>query len=393
MEKSTEKAAKKNKNIAALQLQLWNSGAFNGVIDKRTGKQVTYERAVDGIPGRMTNEAKANYKKYRESLPLSPKNQQVKQTDTKQKKAYTSLPQDELAFLNNNIGYGDSNLGNGYSTRAMTIAYRGPMEDARKLGYKHYMDPNTGEIFKVDYSVAPEDSVSPRTIASAQMKKYGITQEQAQDKSQLHKFLYEHAPSNGYNIPIMIEGIIRDDVPIADSKTGKAIQGERNRKTSEAIEHAIGSIYEKLTGSNKLIDLANNSASYNRNLTKKREDLRNLLMGYPIKNGTIEVAPQDSSIIPGRSFKNGYAFRFVDKSPLNYVSNLNLNKGQYKHIDDANNMGHHDAYRNENGNNAYQDYWDINPLTIIPGVKEFSQFLHPEGMMGKGFDLYDDNVK
>jgi hypothetical protein len=42
---------------------LWNKGFFKGVIDKRTGKQVTFERAVDGYIGRMTNEATEKAKK------------------------------------------------------------------------------------------------------------------------------------------------------------------------------------------------------------------------------------------------------------------------------------------------------------------------------------------
>ena len=62
MEKQTEKAHKKNSKTANLQLQLWNSGAFKGVIDKKTGKQVTYERAVDGLMGRMTRQAIENNK-------------------------------------------------------------------------------------------------------------------------------------------------------------------------------------------------------------------------------------------------------------------------------------------------------------------------------------------
>lgn len=73
LEQSTQKAVKKNNKVAALQLQLWNSGAFNGVIDKRTGKQVTYERAVDGINGPMTRQAMENSKKKREFIPLSPR--------------------------------------------------------------------------------------------------------------------------------------------------------------------------------------------------------------------------------------------------------------------------------------------------------------------------------
>ena len=60
IEKSTKKAVKKDNKTSALQLKLWNSGAFNGVIDKRTGKQVTYERAVDGMMGGMTEQAIQN---------------------------------------------------------------------------------------------------------------------------------------------------------------------------------------------------------------------------------------------------------------------------------------------------------------------------------------------
>ena len=44
-------------------MELWNKGFFICVIDKRTGKQVTYERAVDGYTGRMTNEATEKAKK------------------------------------------------------------------------------------------------------------------------------------------------------------------------------------------------------------------------------------------------------------------------------------------------------------------------------------------
>lgn len=76
---STQKAVKRNKDIAALQLQLWNSGAFEGVIDKRTGKQVTYDRAVDGLMGRMTNEAKLNSQKKRENIQITHRNKPIEQ--------------------------------------------------------------------------------------------------------------------------------------------------------------------------------------------------------------------------------------------------------------------------------------------------------------------------
>ena len=38
IEESTKKAVKRDNKTSALQLKLWNSGAFKGVIDKRTGK-------------------------------------------------------------------------------------------------------------------------------------------------------------------------------------------------------------------------------------------------------------------------------------------------------------------------------------------------------------------
>lgn len=83
MQEHTQKASKRNKNTAALQLQLWNSGAFNGVIDKKTGKQITYERAVDGIMGRMTRQAMENSKKKRDNIQINiPKEQsQIQTTD------------------------------------------------------------------------------------------------------------------------------------------------------------------------------------------------------------------------------------------------------------------------------------------------------------------------
>lgn len=90
MEKQTKKAHNRNNKIASLQLQLWNSGAFNGVIDKRTGKQVTYERAVDGIDGSMTRQAMENNKKRREAIPLSPRNQQIQQQNNQQKTKFVT---------------------------------------------------------------------------------------------------------------------------------------------------------------------------------------------------------------------------------------------------------------------------------------------------------------
>ena len=92
MQQHTAKASKRNKDIAALQLQLWNSGAFKGVIDKRTGKQVTYERAVDGYDGRMTRQAQDNYQKIRESINIPKQENKSEKTNSKYSSFLNKIP-------------------------------------------------------------------------------------------------------------------------------------------------------------------------------------------------------------------------------------------------------------------------------------------------------------
>ena len=92
MQQHTAKANKRNKDIAALQLQLWNSGAFKGVIDKRTGKQVTYERAVDGYDGRMTRQAQDNYQKIRESINIPKQENKSEKTNSKYSSFLNKIP-------------------------------------------------------------------------------------------------------------------------------------------------------------------------------------------------------------------------------------------------------------------------------------------------------------
>lgn len=52
---------KKSSNLADLQNALWYAGAFNGLKDRR-GRDITYETAVDGIRGNITNSAIARAK-------------------------------------------------------------------------------------------------------------------------------------------------------------------------------------------------------------------------------------------------------------------------------------------------------------------------------------------
>jgi hypothetical protein len=52
----------RSNNLAKLQDSLWKIGAFKGIKD-RHGRDATYNTAVDGIRGNMTNTAIANAQK------------------------------------------------------------------------------------------------------------------------------------------------------------------------------------------------------------------------------------------------------------------------------------------------------------------------------------------
>lgn len=56
------RAPMQSNNLAKLQDQLWRIGAFKGVKDRK-GNESTYQTAVDGIKGNMTNTAIANAQK------------------------------------------------------------------------------------------------------------------------------------------------------------------------------------------------------------------------------------------------------------------------------------------------------------------------------------------
>lgn len=56
------KAPMRSNNLAKLQDNLWNIGAFKGLKDKN-GREITYNTAVDGLKGNVTETAIANAKK------------------------------------------------------------------------------------------------------------------------------------------------------------------------------------------------------------------------------------------------------------------------------------------------------------------------------------------
>lgn len=354
----------KNQTIANLQNALYEIGAYD--------KGITWHDAVDGINGKGTKKAIQRAKSM--GYDVDESNGTIrKPTPINQSRSTNNVLSSALNVGKNIIGQ---------IIPIIPLSYAGTEEEARKLGYKTY--GLTGK--PVDYGVAPEDSTSARTIAGAQMKKYRITSQQTQDKSKLHNMLYEYMPTNGYDVLMMAEGMVRKDKN-ADSKTGKAVRGEKKRPVTEIIEKALGSIYDFVTGSSDGTERAQKNKSYNRNSTSKREDLRNLMMGYPIVNGTIEISPYVMG--KGRT-QDGFTYRFKDRAPLQEVRSANLQPGEHRQIADGYDMGSHGISRSADGKTqAYYDYWDINPLTVIPGVRVVTDKVFPKGMVGRGFDLYD----
>ena len=390
---------------AELQDALWNAGAFKGM-KNRQGKELTYAQAVDGVNGNMTKQAikKAKSMGYTvdenrgrvgKNISLTPG---ADSRDSKQSKKISvngntpkpvtsfgpNIPRQIIEQASVPVSNVVKNVTGTFINPFIPTSYLGSEEEARKLGYKTYgLTGNT-----VNYGVNPEDSTSVRSIADAQMKKYGITSQQAQDKSRYHKVLYEYMPTNGYDVFMMLEGMAKKDKN-ANSKTGRAVKGNKKRPISEAVERIAGKTYDIITGTNDGTALAENSKRLSRNASPKREDLRNLMMGYPIVNNTIEVAPFDE--MGKGTFKDGFAYRFVDRSPLkNEAIPANLKPGEHRQIPDGENMGNHSISRSAEGNRrAYYDYWDINPFTIIPKVGKYVERFYPEGVIGRGFELYD----
>ena len=383
-------------NDAKLQEALFNIGAYKGM-KNRKGTELTYEQAVDGIFGDMSQQAIKNAEAMGYTIDRANGTVSKKKTNTttsstnKSKRPITTSGANFPSQVIEQAAEPTSNIYRNVLGKTInpfvSTSYMGSEDDARRLGYRTY--GWTGR--PVNYSVEPSDSTSQRSIASAQMQKYGITQEQAQDKSRVHNLLYEYMPTNGYDVFMMLEGMARGDKN-ADSKTGKAVRGNKKRPVSEAVEKAIGKVYDAVTNSTEGSEQARRAANYNRNATAKREDLRNLMMGFPIVNGTLEVTPFDE--MGKGQFQDGYGFRFKDRTPLNEARNANLAPGEHRQIADGYDMGHHGISRSEDGNTrSYYDYWNINPLTLIPGVGSVIDKMIPQGLVGRGFDLYDRTTR
>ena len=168
--------------------------------------------------------------------------------------------------------------------------YYGSEEDARKLGYKTFVDDN-GYEHTVDYgsAMAMNGNLSTRDRAAQQMEMFGITDEMTSNKSGLDRFLYENLPSYSYDVMQTLSNAL-NGTKQADAMTGRSvIMPEREGTMNEA----------------------------ERNATPFRESLRNLAFHYPDPNRRLKVSPYEK---PGQGeFDLGYAF--YDPEVQNYILN------------------------------------------------------------------------
>lgn len=112
------KAPMQSNNLATLQDQLWKIGAFKGVKD-RHGKESTYNTAVDGIKGNMTNTAIANAEKMGYTISSNgtlqkpkkaqPKEQPKTETKTRSPRIITTsgayMPAQVIEKATQSVGY------------------------------------------------------------------------------------------------------------------------------------------------------------------------------------------------------------------------------------------------------------------------------------------------
>lgn len=161
--------------------------------------------------------------------------------------------------------------------------YIGNLADARRLGYKTYLNTDQMQIQPVDYGVTLDEIIAANPNydgsyeqfnlgrAMAQMNKYKITQEYALDKSTVSKLLYAYIPKRGYNPFHVIDNYLIDR-KWANPETGEELFGAHDpskQRISEAMY--VGSL-----------GLRGDLSSWE-NKDMYRHDMRNLYAGYPIQ--------------------------------------------------------------------------------------------------------------
>lgn len=300
------------------------------------------------------------------------------------------------------------NLLNNYQHPLMKFSskrkpFKGSIEDAQKLGYKHYIE--NGIIKEVPYPVEGSDTMSIQQRAKAQMEKYGITQEWAQDKSELSKYFYERSPiSPYYDISQTAENVLFNKKIRKNGETLPRSLKNNPWRSTIAKKAFVG--LSKLFG----LDKSNNKLSKiikmsEANLNEPDADTKlqaaaiNLYSGYPVPKGifTVSQIPIDSlprSIEINEEFP--YVFEVVD-ADKNIFSNNDYQMSEYE-INDKRQASGHPVWGNygrsvkDSGNLVMFDNWGIQPLTNFISQKNLQKWgINPDNIdaFGKTFKVYN----
>lgn len=122
----SKKSHKQNVATIIKQQALWNSGAYKNVIDKKTGKPVIYEKAVDGIEGPMTVQAFNNSKNI--------------ERNTAPRESRASIFSDIISLFRNNY------------TPSKETNLKAVMEHKVKTGVTEpyfYVSPKEGKLYRI----------------------------------------------------------------------------------------------------------------------------------------------------------------------------------------------------------------------------------------------------
>lgn len=257
--------------------------------------------------------------------------------------------------------------------------YEGSEEEARKLGYEHYT--NNGFIRNpVDYSVPNQQNLTTQERAQAQLDNYGITSEQVRDKSSFGKWVYEYAPGHGYNLFRLLENSLKGNKV---RENGKRVLNPQPTPMSDALSDFTASLLE-YTNNPKMAQIIRDNKGYNLGESQSRNDLSNLYFGYPMQGKSLRISERTETG-KGNKPKQGYFYEFTNAGHIyNDPAYRKAKSGGNGVSAQGENMGSWGASIDSEGNKAYYDLWDINPLTAIPGLHGLSNV----DLIGTGFELY-----
>ena len=280
--------------------------------------------------------------------------------------------------------------------------------DARRQGYKtmekRYISTPTTELYRKYTVNYPSTAKSKKEKAQEQLDKYGITEEQADDKSNFSKTWYQYAPSYGYDVVSAADNyILNNQTHDIDTqkenrkykyKSGPVdafIQGGRRIIESGAdLTQKVSKRYNMLQpvattlkqASDKLRQL---NDSRNFGTSPMREDKRNLLASRPQQNNTLKISDYDT--LGKGKLRDGYAY--TERNPHYMDDVYNLAKG-YKRKSfvgkDRNNFSI--SYNDKDKYYSDYDLWDVNPLSYVLDPI-YSKFGTTAPSIGKSFELYN----